>query len=230
MAKRPIFVPQLSSDLLVKPILIDFSWFPGMAASQKQRSIQSLHASAADHGFNRVLEISSKSLDELGIQLSAFNLAVNYAGIRTSVECLFQGSKAFKNGGPYTDLYKSSSLEAKRDERLRNSGDLVNFQLGNDIWLLEPKTAFYDWIYLNALRQNKELAKQLLEYDAFSDIEFNPEKSINCQAYGAALFVSLTKQDLIEKALTSKEEYKDIIMMKKFAITNTSSLQTKLDL
>ena len=39
------------------------------------------------------------------------------------------------------------------------------------------------------------------------DIEFNPEKSINCQSYSAALFVSLQKRGLLERALSSEKEY-----------------------
>jgi hypothetical protein len=46
-----------------------------------------------------------------------------------------------------------------------------------------------------------------LEYDGFSDIEFNPEKSINCQAASAALYKSLTERGLIDVALSSPDEF-----------------------
>ena len=58
---------------------------------------------------------------------------------------------------------------------------------------------FYDWLYIRALAQNSELALSLMEYNAFTDIAFNPKKSINCQANSAALFVSLKKQGLSEE-------------------------------
>lgn len=64
---------------------------------------------------------------------------------------------------------------------------------------LNPKTIFYDWIYINAVLENPLLAVELLKYDAFTDIEFNPEKSINCQAKAAALFVALSRQGKIEQ-------------------------------
>ena len=35
------------------------------------------------------------------------------------------------------------------------------------------------------------------EYDAFMDIEFNPAKSLNCQARAAAMYVSLKKVGLL---------------------------------
>ena len=42
--------------------------------------------------------------------------------------------------------------------------------------LLNPKTIFYDWLYINAVLENPLLAAELLKYNAFTDIEFNPKK------------------------------------------------------
>lgn len=64
---------------------------------------------------------------------------------------------------------------------------------------LFPRTAFYNWIYLNALMENSELAEQLLAFDGFTDIEFNPDKSLNCQAEAAALYVTLARKGLLEQ-------------------------------
>ena len=64
---------------------------------------------------------------------------------------------------------------------------------------LIPRTAFYDWLYINALMENADLAEQVMEYDAFTDIEFNPNKSINCQARAAALFVAMKKLGRLEE-------------------------------
>jgi hypothetical protein len=124
-----------------------------------------------------------------------------------TVEVAFQGSKVFEGGGPCIDLYERSSREAKRDGRLRESGELVRFQLGEERWPLEPKTAFYDWLYLQALRQQPDLASQLLRFAGFSDIEFNPKRSINCQARSAALYVALKKRGLLDEALSSKAAF-----------------------
>ena len=51
----------------------------------------------------------------------------------------------------------------------------------------------------------------MLCYDAFTDIEFNPKKSINCQAQAAAVYVSLEKQGLLLEALKSKEAFLNIV-------------------
>ena len=52
----------------------------------------------------------------------------------------------------------------------------------------------------------------MLQFDAFSDIAFNPERSINCQAYSAALYVSLSRRGLLSAdVLKDQEAYLDII-------------------
>jgi hypothetical protein len=185
MAERPLFIPVLEGPRFVRVRAVSFQWFPGLSFAQKQRSADSLHAAARQiPGIDKVLEISSKSREDLGVALSAFNLSFTPAGTEQplTVECAFQGSKVFAQGGPYTDLFSKSSRDAKRDERLRGSGPLVGFRFLGADWALEPKTAFYDWLYLQALDAQPEAANAVTEYSAFTDIEFNPEKSLNCQA------------------------------------------------
>jgi hypothetical protein len=55
---------------------------------------------------------------------------------------------------------------------------------------------FYDWLYLSALYEHREgLRNHIFHYAGFTDIEFNPERSINCQARSCVLLVSLMKKD-----------------------------------
>ena len=181
-----------------------------MAVSQKQKSIRSLHlAGKSGNVCISPLEISTKSEDALGIELSAFNLsaATRKHGKPFTVEALFQSCKVFKNGGPYRDLLSVTPIEAKRDRRLKESGELIGFDLFGEKWSLEPRTAFYDWIYMNSLARNPTLLEAISKYDGFTDIEFNPKKSINCQAYSVALFRSLTMRNLIQDVLENKEAY-----------------------
>jgi hypothetical protein len=193
---------------LVSAVLVEFRWVPGMARSQKQKSVVSLHEAARLRGIEPTLEISTKSSNRLGSQLSAFNLVVKTRGPRgMSVEEAFQGSKVFETGGPFTDLYRAGPMRAKRDPRLRESGLLLRFELGDKVFPTRPETGFYDWIYINALHKHRELAKSVRDYKAFSDIEFNPKKSINCQARAAALYVALVKRRLLKKALASFEDF-----------------------
>ena len=173
-----------------------------------------------------VLEISSKSENPLGVKLSAFNLKFSHKDSDKffSVESAFQGSKVFENGGPYVDLLEKSSRDAKLDERIRNSGSLSAFKFLDEAFPLEPKTYFYDWLYINALNFNSDSAKEILNYDAFTDIEFNPKKSVNCQAAAAAIFVGLSRADLLSAALKSKEDFLEIVYPKKIAAEPSGSI------
>ena len=183
MAERNYFF--IDNDDCVRQRYCEFTWYGGFALSQKQKCIASFHDSIRLQGKKNPLEVSTKSTVELGRKLSAFNLKLN--GIY--LENVFQSSKVFSEGGPYRDLLYVSPKEAKRDERLRNSGRLTGFRYDDINWPLAPRTVFYDWLYYNAVREciSDEELKQLSAYDAFTDIEFNPEKSLNTQAEAAAL-------------------------------------------
>lgn len=207
MAKRPIFIPNPESFPWVKEIMFEFEWHPGFAKVQSQKSIISLHESAARARITPILEISSKSQEKLGVFLSAFNLKLSKNENSISVECAYQGSKVFKNGGPFSDLYLASSREAKTDERLHNSGEFVGYELFGESFPATPITAFYDWLYLTALVQNPGLADKLLDFKGFSDIAFNPKKSLNCQARAAALYVSLQQNEEVQRVVEDKNYY-----------------------
>jgi len=213
MANRPVYVPRKDGKLGVEKKDIEFKWFPGMAKSQKQKSIKSLHGEAERIGIKPLLEISSKSEDELGVKISAFNLNITTKIHQRvfSVETAFQGSKVFQHGGPYIDLLDKTSREAKKDVRLKQSGKLIKFKFYNNNFPLKPRTFFYDWLYINALNQNESFAKDILRYSGFTDIEFNPKKSINCQAYSAALYVSLSFASLLKDSLKSPDSFLNII-------------------
>ena len=62
-----------------------------------------------------------------------------------------------------------------------------------------------------ALHPHPELTEPLMEYTAFTDIAFNPQKSINCQACAAAVYVSLRRNGLVEKALSDPQSFRDIV-------------------
>lgn len=212
MAKRPVFIASKKPNVLVEVRQIEFVWHPGLSLSQKRKSIKSLHDSAKDLIDSQILEISSKSPDPVGVALSAFNLTLELSDKRQhSLECVFQASKVFQQGGPYTDLLEKSPKDAKRDIRLKSSGLLLFFKCDGEMWPLQPATAFYDWLYITALSQNPQLSSQLLKFSAFTDIEFNPEKSINCQARSASLFVSLRSKGLLAKAVSSKQSFLEIV-------------------
>lgn len=145
MANRPVFSVSLDAQLICRNN-IDFQWFGGFALSQKRKCIASLHHSyLALHLGQRILEISSKSENELGVKLSAFNLTAETPMGEFSVEKIYQAGKVFQNGGPYTDLLCVSSRDARTDPRLRDSGRLIGYTLGDEQFPANPSTMFYNW-------------------------------------------------------------------------------------
>ena len=211
MARRPVFVPD-SDKPYVSEVSLNFEYFPGSSIQQKQRSVASLHASyVARFPSSRVLEVSSKSERDIGVQLSAFNLMIEYPGRGScSVECAFQASKVFLHGGPFVDLFNASSRAAKSDRRLRESGKLVGFKYFEHEFPLEPKTYFYDWLYASTLCRHDKLVEQVMMFDAFTDIEHNPERSINCQARSVAKVVGLARAGLLADALQSPRAFLEL--------------------
>ena len=201
MASRPAWAYQGGQ---VVRCGFEFTWHGGFAVSQKQKNIDALHQAIRDRFREPALEISTKSREELGRRMSAFVLKLD--GV--PLECVFQGGKVFAQGGPYTDLLAATPREAKRDPRLHTSGALTAFRYQGRQWPLEPKTAFYDYLYVKAALAAfpaGELAA-LDRYVWFTDIEFNPQKSINSQARSAALLKAVLF-DGAEEALHSPEAW-----------------------
>lgn len=229
MAIRPVFVVSDKQQLFIKEN-VEFQFFSGFSEQQKKKSINSLHQAYLNNNKAvKILEISSKSELELGVKLSAFNLMITTKSDKTfSVESAFQSSKVFEHGGPYKDLLFVSSRQAKKDDRLKNSGKLIAFQIDGKTFSIEPKTYFYNWLYINTLHLHNDLSEKVLCYDAFTDIEFNPQKSINCQAEAAAIYVSLHRQGLLKDALKGKDEFLEIVYPTYKQTTNNVNQQMNI--
>lgn len=213
MAIRLCFISKPYSFPVYDEMAIDFQYYSGFSLSQKQKSIESLHRNINEYNRDfRVLEISTKSINPIGVAASAFNLQFYDEILKRnySIENIFQSSKVFERGGPYRDLLNVHPRDAKRDERLKTSGKLTHFDYSGAIWELVPKTMFYDWIYIKAISRTSSVSTKLIEYNAFTDIEFNHNKSINCQARSAAIYVSLLKSGKLEIALNDINEFRKI--------------------
>ena len=71
MAVRPVFVVSLDNQYCIREN-IEFEFFNGFSEKQKRRCINSLHQSyLKENPGKKVLEISSKSEDELGVKWRA---------------------------------------------------------------------------------------------------------------------------------------------------------------
>jgi len=189
MSKRPIFIVEESSrSVLTLPIT--FVWYPGFSESQKRKSISSLHSEARKIRPDlKILEVSSKSELIAGKALSAFNLKykMNNGNI-IPLECAFQGSKIFEGFGQLNQLYNFDPRLAKAEARnFHNKSRLIGFKIDGVEFPMYPKTIFYDWLYIQSVLTTFGDFSVFNDYNAYSDIEFNPDKSINCQAYSLAL-------------------------------------------
>jgi type I restriction enzyme M protein len=217
MAERIFFKSTPDAEAAYEEIPVEFEYFSGFARVQKQKSVESMHKAIKEkHPDLRVLEISTASEENVGYDLSAHNLMLeDEKGDRYPVENIFQSSKVFLlKGGPYRELLSIPAKEVKKKLKMKlkeisNLVKLESFNYQSEIWPLEPKSIFYDWLYINAIKQTPELGEKLLEYDAFTDINFNHKKSINCQARAAAIFVALEKREQLDKVDT-KEHFTEL--------------------
>lgn len=189
MANRPAWT--LTQQGVVIRRDVTFQWSAGFALTQKQKNIRALHEAIQMKSEGKALEVSTKSEDPFGRSLSAFQLKLK----GRYLENVFQSSKVYEEGGPYLDLLDADPRAAKQDERHQKSGKLTAFCYQGETWALQPKTAFYDYIYVLAAREElgEAALEQLRGYQWFTDIEFNPKKSINCQARSAALLKGIVE-------------------------------------
>jgi hypothetical protein len=64
---------------------------------------------------------------------------------------------------------------------------------------------------VNSIYPHREWCKKPYDYAGFTDIEFNPYRSINCQARSCALFLALMKLELFDDAVKSPESFIRVI-------------------
>ncbi len=220
MAKRIVFTPNSNantSDLYVEH-LVEFEWVPGLAISQQQKSVKNLHEAAkSELHLESILEVSTRSTDVIGRKLSAFNLTLSFEGAKVSVEEIYQASKVFEGGGPFTDLIGLGALNAKRDPRIKESGNLIGFEFEGTPFPLVDSPNFYDWLYVKAFSENHELHSEVSCFQAFTDIAFNQStlkpkkgKSFNSQARSISIWCSLSKQGIVQSFIRNVDDLSEV--------------------
>ena len=189
----------------------------------------------------KILEVSTKSVNlALGVELSGMVLRYtdSDSGESYSVLNWFQSTKQYtKDGkvyGPYPELRSLEPKEAKRflDPRIDKkiaaryaenelfvrireeiSGAVISsFMFKGEHYKTDPKSAFYDYLYAQALHQHKEMARAVLDYLVFTDIEFSPKVGkrvvrYNTQARACAIYVALARRKKLDKALKDFDSF-----------------------
>lgn len=201
MVSRPVFVPLYDGKSLVEECLFEIRWAPGFSSIQKMKNINSLHEQARRRGIGRVLEVSTKSDNDVGVKLSAFNLKLYVDDRECHLESVYQGSKVFEDGGPHESIFDLPPREARRYIIEGDYGKLLEFCFEGEIYPLNPSNAFYDWLYIKSLKDRSNWIKENVDYDGFTDIEFNPKRQINCQARAIAEYVSLLSRGKLQEAV-----------------------------
>ncbi len=213
MSERIYYVVNDSGEKLYDEKGVEFWYFRGFAASQKRKSIVSMHEAIkkASPGA-KILEVSLYSPERVGVKLCDQNLKMQVKKLRryVSVKCLFEASKVFEAGGPFVDLLKVTPDEASSNKRLKNSGQLIKYVFEGQEWGTVPSNMFYDYLYLRTLCQNSDFLNEALKYDVFTDIEPSQENAVDCPARAVAIAVGLKRRGLLEKSLESKEAFEKV--------------------
>ena len=205
MAEKMVFISDGKNPFYEK--LVIYTFVPGFAPTQRKKNVSNLNeALSKTFPSLRVLEISTKSDSELGRQLSAFNLKLN----GKFVETIFQSSKVFADGNQYEFLIDKKPIEAKRFIQNLPKQEITKFRFNGIDYPTNPKSMFYDYIYIHALKNNPDLSSQLINYDIFTDIEFNHKKSISCQARACAIYSYLLKTGRVDEYINDIELFKTL--------------------
>ena len=199
--KKGVFVVESKSPF-VSIIGVDFEYGTGSSVAQVQKNIEQLHKSFNQRfPAKKVFEVSAKSSTDTGKKLNASNLMkfVPSYGKSFPVENIFHASKTYAYVGPFSDIYEMTPSSARSDKRLKDksNGPIKSYTFDGNTYPAEPQTVFYNWLYINALLENKEEAEKLLEYDAFTDITLI-SGTPNSPARACALYVGLMRSGMID--------------------------------
>lgn len=211
MAKRNVYY---YDDEFYRRESVEFNWYSGFSKSQKQKSIESLHDQFRKKNKQyKILEVSSASLMECGRKASAFNLSLKLKNGETySVETLFQSSKVFDRSGVNSKTLHMNSRDAKRFTRnLHSEEELIAFDFLGIPFPLLPETFFYNWLYANAMLLDVELLSEILKYNAFTDINSNPQKSLNCQAEACSIICYLNRIGRLNEEIRSPKNFFELV-------------------
>lgn len=195
MANRPIYISTGDINNPFTEDSISFEWKAGYSYVNKCKRRDNLKKEIAKkYDIDKWLEVSSISDKDIGRRLSALNLMLTLTnGNKYSVESIYQSSKVYKDN------------------------HIIGFKFNNTVFENNPYGMYYDYIYMVALYQNKDYHEIIKDYYLFTDLFFNPNKSLNTQARAIAIFKTLHDNNclkLLESVKGFKEYYKENVKLK----------------
>ena len=198
MASRPVFVPDTDPDhpKLVHEHEVDFQWQSGRSQKQKKANIAKLHAAAVHRNLVPLLEVTPESDDPLGANICVSNLAVeDDRSYLLPLIAIYNGSKVFTGGGPYTDLYGKGEEEIVGDDRLTGSGEHAGFRFMGLEWGIKSGTMFYDWLVIQAIHRYQKVRTGIRRFKGFTEIDCLAQGKTICHARSCALYVALAEKN-----------------------------------
>ena len=90
MAKRRVYYIESNK---IRFTDFDIEWNHGFSIQQKQKNVRNFHVAISKYfnvQLNQILEVSTKSFDEIGKQLSSFNLKIQTNEGKFPLECIYQ--------------------------------------------------------------------------------------------------------------------------------------------
>jgi hypothetical protein len=214
MAKRPVFIVSAEPPFY-REEMVEFEWFKGRSFKAAKTNSENLWKAAHEKGIS-IYEISR--VGERYSKLSAFKLLVKVkSDLTLPLEVVYQYAKLWEgepesvplNSLPSSKQGVKKSRAAKKEAKERGKDKkLVGFQInfGDGVKIdfpNEPVDSFFNWLYIVALRQHRNLHKRLLRLIeahpqqpiGFSDIFFAPHSKkvirYNCQARAVAQYLSI---------------------------------------
>ena len=137
-------------------------------------------------------EISSRSGDPLGRDLSAMNLPAAGDPRGRVVEAVYQGGEVLRRRRPRPPRTPVGTRGQKRDRERHREGPLGGFEHEGCRWPAETGSAFYDWLWTRSAlaRWGEPLVERLQRFDGFTDL-FHGAGAVACQARTAAMVAGM---------------------------------------
>jgi type I restriction enzyme M protein len=237
MTKRIYFKKSENENEYFSEQFAEFVWAKGMALSQRKKSVINMHdAMRLTDQNSRILEVSRASDNVLGSQLSAWNLRLN----NVPIEVLFQKSKIYQ-GERRLDYHEG---EKNIKKQIKDQGldklEVIGFEFNGHNFAGKPHSYFYDWLYIQGLRNffisNRAAWEEFDKFDVFTDIFFNQKVPysrdkgpFNCQARSCCIFKKLTSlgKEEVTKYINKPDEFKQVIYSKFYSDLDARKLSDK---